>query len=377
LGFKIMDKDIILLDLFSGIGGFSLGLSQARFNITTHYYSEIDKHAIAVYKHQFKNSTYVGSVTDLDGRAITRPNIITFGSPCQDFSVAGKRAGMEGQRSSLIREAIRLITECRPDVFIWENVKGVFSSNSGADFWAIIQAFTNIGSYRLEWQLLNSSWIYPQNRERIYLVGRIGSRCQETVFPFSESDNWDSPQIPRKLIIRGRNKNTSGCLDTRGSNRYGRSDLDKLIYCVAQRGRGENNIQQLEFRKDKNTNSLTGVQKDNLVFVGEINEHNRGDGSHSRDFSMQDRIYDATKSKECTTLNATSNSKYLTKTGIRRLTELEYERLQGFPDEWTKYGIYDDIIKRIPSSQRYKMTRNAVSVYIVTEIGKRLLKNID
>ena len=68
-------------------------------------------------------------------------------------------------------EAIRLINECRPSVFIWENVKGTFSSNAGADFWAIIQAFTNIGGYRQEWQLCNTSWILPQNRERVYLVG--------------------------------------------------------------------------------------------------------------------------------------------------------------------------------------------------------------
>ncbi len=89
-----------ILDLFSGVGGFSLGLTRAGVKITKHYYSEIDKYAIAVYKHNFKDAKYVGDVTTISG--IERPNIITFGSPCQDFSIAGKRAGMGGKRSSLI-----------------------------------------------------------------------------------------------------------------------------------------------------------------------------------------------------------------------------------------------------------------------------------
>ena len=89
------------------------------------------------------------------------------------FSLAGKRKGMEGARSSLILEAIRLINECRPRVFIWENVKGTFSSNDGEDFAAILKAFADIGGYRLEWQLCNTSWFLPQNRERIYLSKKM------------------------------------------------------------------------------------------------------------------------------------------------------------------------------------------------------------
>lgn len=176
------------LDLFSGIGGFHLGFERAGYKVTS-YFSEIDKHAIAVYKHQFPNSTYVGSVTDVRGEDLPQIDLITFGSPCQDFSLAGKRKGMGGDRSSLILEAIRLIGECRPRVFIWENVKGTFSSNNGEDFSAILQEFANIGGYRLEWQLLNTSWFLPQNRERIYLVGysTTTKRNWRGVFPITET----------------------------------------------------------------------------------------------------------------------------------------------------------------------------------------------
>ena len=178
---------IKLLDLFSGIGGFHLGLEQAGFTVKS-YNSEIDKHAISVYKNNFKNSTYVGSVTDVRGGELPKIDGITFGSPCQDFSIAGKRKGMEGERSSLILEAIRLIQECRPRFFIWENVKGTFSSNSGEDFTAILQAFANIGDYRLEWQLLNTSWFLPQNRERVYLVGYLRGKPGREVFPIGEKN---------------------------------------------------------------------------------------------------------------------------------------------------------------------------------------------
>ena len=176
------------LDLFSGIGGFHKGFQQAGYKVNS-YFSEIDKHAIAVYKNQFKDAEYVGSVVNLKGDELPRINLVTFGSPCQDFSLAGKRKGMSGDRSSLVLEAIRLISECRPGVFIWENVKGTFSSNSGEDFAAILQAFTNIGGYRLEWQLLNTSWFLPQNRERIYLVGysTTTKRNWRGVFPIGES----------------------------------------------------------------------------------------------------------------------------------------------------------------------------------------------
>jgi DNA (cytosine-5)-methyltransferase 1 len=151
------------LDLFSGIGGFHLGFEKAGYEITS-YFSEIDKHAIAVYKHQFPTSTYVGSVTNVRGADLPRINLITFGSPCQDFSLAGNRKGMEGQRSSLVLEAIRLISECRPSVFVWENVKGTFSSNDGADFWAIIQAFADIGGFypKIESAYTLSDILQPQ-----------------------------------------------------------------------------------------------------------------------------------------------------------------------------------------------------------------------
>lgn len=175
-----------IIDLFSGIGGFALGFQRAGYQFTEHYFSEIDKHAIANYKQNFPNAKYIGDITIIQPSDIAGADIITFGSPCQDFSLAGRREGLKGNKSSLIQYAIALIAHVRPSLFIWENVKGAFSSNARADFWAIIQAFANIGGYRLEWQLLNTSWLLPQNRERIYLVGHLAGRSESGVFPIRE-----------------------------------------------------------------------------------------------------------------------------------------------------------------------------------------------
>nr|DAY21928.1 MAG TPA: Cytosine specific methyltransferase [Bacteriophage sp.] len=203
-----------IIDLFSGIGGFSLGFQRAGYNFTEHYFSEIDKHAIANYKYNFPNAKHIGDITTLHGGDFTGIDIITFGSPCQNFSTAGRREGLKGAKSSLIQHAIALIAQLRPSVFIWENVKGAFSSNSGADFWAIIKAFANIGDYTIEWQLLNTRWILPQNRERIYVIGHLAGRSEQGVFPIREIAK-DSFKKTRNIydysrtILRGYKNSTS------------------------------------------------------------------------------------------------------------------------------------------------------------------------
>lgn len=416
-------KEVNIIELFSGIGGFSKGLMDGGFKINKHYFSEIDKHAIANYKYNFPHAEYIGSVTDVDGRKLTRPNIITFGSPCQDFSLAGKRKGMEGQRSSLILHAIRLIGECRPDIFIWENVKGAYSSNAGADFWGIIQAFTNIGGYRLEWQLLNTSWFLPQNRERIYLIGHLAEGSGRNIFPIGEE-----VRIPNE---RGQyaEKQIASCIQGGGAGHTANGEykgMNLVEYtCVAQRGRnpenpsdrttGAHTEQRFEANSQGTTNTLTGVQKDNLIMVKSntekgFEEAKEGDSINFSNPASKTRRGRVGKGK-AQTLDTTCNQGVIAGTwrthndgkgfrevedgnsptipararedgsgqscistngNIRRLTEIECERLQGFPDNWTEFGNYDGKIKSIPKTQRYKLLGNAVTVDVVKAIAKRL-----
>lgn len=151
-----------LLELFSGIGGFSLGLRQAGFTFDKVYFSEIDRHAIANFKRNFPNAQHVGSVCDITGTSIERPDIITFGSPCQNFSVAGNGLGLQGAESSLIRYAIKAIDYFRPDIFIWENVKGVLFERHCRDFGPSSRPLPTLGFIRSNGNCLILHGYYPK-----------------------------------------------------------------------------------------------------------------------------------------------------------------------------------------------------------------------
>jgi DNA (cytosine-5)-methyltransferase 1 len=382
-----MPKKMNLLDLFSGIGGFHLGLEKAGFKFDKVFNSDVDKYANAVYKYNFKESINVGSVTNVRGVELPKIDAITFGSPCQDFSIAGSRSGLEGSRSSLISEAIRLISECRPRFFIWENVKGTFSSNNGEDFWAIIQAFTNIGGYRLEWQLLNTSWFLPQNRERIYLVGCLGKGSGEKIFPIGENDkvhnNGSSGTKPKTQI--------SGAITTgEGSRRESNFVIGDFRYDEGFRWRNNNNSPTL---KKKSNEILVKIKNRNAPMIPtrasndgsrqSVIKYNYGQKSLNETLQKSNLKKDDVKALDLYNKKAQDISPTLTephhnslrlydKSKIRRLTPIECCRLQGFPDYWNEKGIIDGEIVKISDAQKYKQCGNAVTVDVVQAVGEKI-----
>ena len=186
--------------LFDGIGGFPLAAS--KYGIEAVWASEIEAWPIKVTQKHFPNMKHLGDITQINGAEIEPVDIITFGSPCQDLSVAGKRAGLEGERSGLFSEAIRIIKEMRcatddkyPRFAVWENVPGAFSSNKGEDFRAVLEEITEAeipmprsgkwataGMVRTErvdiaWRTLDAQyWGVPQRRRRIFLVADFGGQ---------------------------------------------------------------------------------------------------------------------------------------------------------------------------------------------------------
>lgn len=413
-------KEINQLDLFSGIGGFHLGFERAGFKVNS-YFSEVDKHAIAVYQHQFKDSTYVGSVTDVRGADLPRIDLITFGSPCQDFSLAGKRKGMGGERSSLITEAIRLVHECRPRVFIWENVKGTFSSNNGADFWAIIQAFANIGGYRLEWQLLNTSWFLPQNRERIYLVGYLAESKGDWggVFPIKEkcretdNRNGGGNQCAQTLTARYFASTAQGSYigerneiqevkvgtwrthkDGQGFREVKGGDCPTIPARAREDGSGQPVI-KVKSATPTGYDIATEGDAINLTAINSTTRRGRVGRQqaqtldtlceqavvtpkiigYSRD--AKGKVVDRHLKDEAGTIHTGSGGggntdQFVQDYRIRRLTPIECERLQGFPDNHTSKGIYEGEVKEMSNTQRYKQCGNAVTVDVVQAIAEKL-----
>ena len=203
---------LTLGSLFDGIGGFCLAGQMC--GIKPIWSSEIEPFPLKVTEARFPDVKQLGSVTDINGADIEPVDIITFGSPCQDLSVAGKQLGIhEGQRSNLFFEAIRIIKEMRkadeasgrsgksirPRFAVWENVPGAYSSNKGRDFQSVLQALCEIGGatsdvpmpkkgrwehngcivgdgYSVAWKTLDAQYSgVPQRRKRIYLVADFGS----------------------------------------------------------------------------------------------------------------------------------------------------------------------------------------------------------
>ena len=174
------------LDLFSVIGGFSLGLHRAGVYPEWIGYSDIDKHANQVFKRRFNNAEDMGDIKNINTGELPEIDLVTFGFPCQDLSVANirNRKGLKGKRSSLFFEAMRIIRDKKPKYFIAENVRGVFSSNGGKDFEIILKEFIDAG-YDCQWELLNSMHEggVPQSRFRCYFVGHRRGEPRPPVFP--------------------------------------------------------------------------------------------------------------------------------------------------------------------------------------------------
>ena len=159
------------LDLFTGIGGFTLAAHAAGMVTVAH--SEIDLHASRCLERNFPVVPNLGDITTTEGYNLN-VNIITAGSPCQDFSVAGNRSGAAGARSGLISHAFRLAHETQAEWLVLENVPGLLSSNGGRDMGAVLRAMADLGM-GYAWRVLDAqAFGVPQRRRRVFIVGRVG-----------------------------------------------------------------------------------------------------------------------------------------------------------------------------------------------------------
>jgi DNA (cytosine-5)-methyltransferase 1 len=188
--------------LFTGVGGFDLGADAA--GIETLWQAEIDKKPSSVLAKHWPDTKRYGDVKDVKGNQVKPVDIISFGSPCQDLSIAGKQAGLQGSRSGLFFEAIRIIKEMQdatqgqyPRIAVWENVRGALSSNGGEDFHAAVQALAELGAVDISYRLVNACHFgVPQRRVRVFVVASFteGASAGEILAKPTRL-RWHPPQI--------------------------------------------------------------------------------------------------------------------------------------------------------------------------------------
>lgn len=344
--------------LFDGSGGFPL--AGALSGIRPVWAAEVEPYPIAVTRSRFPMMQHLGSVTEVHGDKVQPVDVITFGSPCQDLSVAGKRAGIhDGQRSNLFFEAIRIIKEMRaatngryPTFAVWENVPGAFSSNQGDDFRCILQEFVEIcgngtvprpdkgkwksagevvgDGYSVAWRQLDAQyWGVPQRRKRIYLVADFaGGRAGEILF---EREGMQGHPAACGTTGQG------AAADAAGS--AGRSrGLESLNPLDCQSNRVYRSQKFGEYAADGTASTIAA--RDFKSPRDLVVEHPPTYGVDCRNAALDEEKTHTLQAKanggqslNCTPSVLTSGKpprKYI----IRRLTPLECCRLQGFPDGW-------------------------------------------
>ena len=187
------------VSLFAGVGGFDLGLEQAGHTCVGQV--EIDKHAQQVLKKHWPNVPLHNDVrTAIDwakeNDLIGKVDIVCGGFPCQDVSVAGKRAGIAGARSGLFWDAIQFAQEVKAQTIILENVPGLLSSNQGRDFGIVLTELADAGYRHIEWRVLDSQFFgVPQRRRRVFIIGSTIDRSKSPIFIEQESGRGSTEKI--------------------------------------------------------------------------------------------------------------------------------------------------------------------------------------
>jgi len=335
------------IDLFAGVGGFHLGIERSGQNGYTCVYSnEWDRYANSVYRRHYEECD-IRDIREVAADKIPDHELIVGGFPCQAFSVAGNRGGFSDTRGTLFFEIMRIAKQKRTPYLLLENVKGLLSHDKGKTFDTMLRAMDELG-YDAQWQVLNSKHWVPQNRERIFIVGYLRGQPRPQVFPLGESDGGGSQSQVRQA------KDISGTITIKNQSPQWQFDASTTLIDMAYRNREPRAYTtHAPAVRDYGSggNKMPMVTRQPLKFLGRNQKNIAGDYSYAVDTMSTNGLNIAGK--------------------IRRLTPIECERLQSFPDDWTKLGADGE---EISDTQRYKMMGNAVTTKVVQAIVKQWCK---
>jgi DNA (cytosine-5)-methyltransferase 1 len=396
------------IDWFAGAGGGTKSMKKAG-HIPVGF-CEIDKFAVKSYRaiHEPKEDEwYESDIRTVQPERVPDADCYCFGWPCQDNSIAGKRRGqVEGTRSGLLFEIARIMRVKKPSYFIAENVAGLFSVSDGRDFYQTIRLFTDLG-YDMQWQLLNTVWFLPQNRERIYFVGHLRGKPRPEVFPIGENDQvsnrsfrtqgWSTAETAISGCLGGKQdrdystyvfQKTHGNCVTVNQDKTGTLQAARLdkVPCipVLTPDREEKRQNGRRFKEPGEPMFTLTAQDIHGVAVIQQNQRKEvfikehaGTINQTMGASQSPKIIQRSRGNNdggifdnAPTLSKSSyehNNHLFDGMQIRKLTPLECWRLQGWDDEdfYKAKAVNSD-------SQLYKQAGNGVSIPVFDAIATKL-----
>ena len=343
--------------------------------------SEIEKFPNLVLNHRYPDISNLGDMTKIHESKIfqeTEIDLLVGGTPCQSFSVAGLRKGLADPRGNLALEFLRLIDIKKPRWFVWENVPGVLSSNHGRDFGSFLGAIQQLG-YGFAYRVLDAQYFgVPQRRRRVFVVGYLGDWRRASAVLF-ESESLSGNFTPRGK----KRKDIAPTISarTKGGGGLGTDfDLDGglIMPTIAF-----NWMDNFSFRAEEQTNPLRKSQTEAVCIP--ILEAEARTGSHANagvmpavcfSFAENQRAEIKTNEKTIGSLKQGGGKPgqgypaIMVKSCVRRLTPMECERLQGFPDNYTLIPTG----KKPADGPRYKALGNSMAVPVMCWIGERIQK---
>jgi DNA (cytosine-5)-methyltransferase 1 len=410
--------------LFAGVGGYDLGFEMARYECK--FQVEWDKHCRSVLDYNWPDVPKWGDIRNVDGRFLPPVDVIIFGSPCQDLSVAGKRAGLEGERSGLFHEAVRIIKEMRdatngtfPRWTVWENVAGALSSNNGRDFATVLNEMAKAGACLQEYSLLDAAKFgIPQRRRRVFLVScfdpATAERCPDPLLPVRESLPGDTKKgKPKGQSASSQATDSVGTSFTPSSFANYTEGIGTLRSNGGDLGGGSETLIAEPYVKSRRAQSATD---DETWVPGEVNptlnsfdvgdtrattaivEPMLIDGTRVNDVRVYEPPVQTLKERMGTGGNNVPMLAFDTQFGsnanvfedqsptlkssqqppsvtqamkVRRLTPLECERLMGWPDDHTKYTA-DGTIQA--DTNRYRQIGNGVASPVARWVAQQIAK---
>lgn len=390
------------VSLFSGIGGFDLGFDRA--GMTCLAQVEWDKKARAVLDYHWRDTQHFKDVRDVGKHNLPTVDLICGGFPCQDVSVAGRRAGLAGERSGLWFEFLRVITELTPRWVVIENVPGLLSSNSGRDFAVILHGLVERG-YGVCWRVLDAQYFgLAQRRKRVFIVaGLTAAGCNPAEVLFEREGGYgDTP--PRRETGQGTTpyviKGAAIGRQPENGPQYGEVSEDGTTYTL-----NASEVHAVAGAMPAHTFTESGFErwiesglsatllaheaKEFHSVVNGLRWHSAQTFQVTEDVMPTMTVSDSTPlaglpaglehyrytrfgeytpDSQSSTLRANAGGMaHDLVYGVRRLTPIECERLQGFPDNWTAVNNQAD-------SARYKQLGNAVAVPVAEWIGRRIMR---